>query len=206
MIKRLTDIMGAVIGLLLLSPFLLIVAVSIKLDSPGPVLFCQERIGRRFMPFSIYKFRTMAAGRSEEGLSITSDRDARITRMGRFLRATKLDELPQLLNVLTGDMSIVGPRPEVRRYVEMFRRDYEELLAIRPGMTDLASLKYRDEGALLACAEDPEAVYISRILPDKIQLSKSYLQQSSLLFDLSLVARTLLNLAGSVKKQATRVG
>jgi len=199
-IKRVVDIVGAVIGLLLASPLFLVAAVLVKLDSPGPVLFCQERIGRGFIPFLIYKFRTMAVGRGEAGSSITSDKDSRITRIGRWLRATKLDELPQLFNVLIGNMSMVGPRPEVRRYVDMFRRDYEELLTIRPGMTDLASLKYRNEGALLARAEDPEAEYISRILPDKIRLAKSYLRQSSLLFDFSLLVRTLLGLIWPVQK------
>lgn len=194
MIKRVLDIGGAVIGLLVVSPLLLVVAVLIKLDSPGPVLFCQERIGRGFVPFIIYKFRTMAVGRDGDGLSITSGNDSRITRIGRILRATKIDELPQLFNVLIGDMSVVGPRPEVRRYVDLFRRDYEELLTIRPGMTDLASLKYRDEGILLAHAADPEGEYISRILPDKIQLGKTYLRRSSLLLDLSIVLKTLVRL------------
>lgn len=200
MIKRVVDIVSAVIGLLLASPLFLVAAVLIKLDSPGPVLFCQERIGRGFIPFLIYKFRTMAVGRDEVGSSITSDKDSRITRIGRWLRATKLDELPQLFNVLIGDMSVVGPRPEVRRYVDIFRHDYAELLTIRPGMTDLASLKYRNEGTLLARAEDPEAEYVSRILPDKIYLAKSYLRQSSLLFDLSLVVRTLFSLIWPVQK------
>jgi lipopolysaccharide/colanic/teichoic acid biosynthesis glycosyltransferase len=193
-IKRVLDIGGAVIGLLVVSPLLLVVAVLIKLDSPGPVLFCQERIGRGFVPFIIYKFRTMAVGRDRDGLSITSGNDSRITRIGRILRATKIDELPQLFNVLAGEMSVVGPRPEVRRYVDLFRRDYEELLTIRPGMTDLASLKYRDEGILLAHAADPEGEYISRILPDKIQLGKTYLRRSSLLLDLSIVLKTLVRL------------
>jgi lipopolysaccharide/colanic/teichoic acid biosynthesis glycosyltransferase len=193
-IKRVLDIGGSVIGLLVVSPLLLVVAVLIKLDSPGPVLFCQERIGRGFVPFIIYKFRTMAVGREGDGLSITSGNDSRITRIGRILRATKIDELPQLFNVLIGDMSVVGPRPEVRRYVDLFRRDYEELLTIRPGMTDLASLKYRDEGILLAHAADPEGEYISRILPDKIQLGKTYLRRSSLLLDLSIVLKTLVRL------------
>lgn len=194
MIKRVLDIGGSVIGLLVVSPLLLVVAVLIKLDSPGPVFFCQERIGRGFVPFIIYKFRTMAVGRDGDGLPIMSGNDSRITRIGRILRATKIDELPQLFNVLAGEMSVVGPRPEVRRYVDLFRRDYEELLTIRPGMTDLASLKYRDEGILLAHAADPEGEYISRILPDKIQLGKTYLRRSSLLLDLSIVLKTLVRL------------
>jgi lipopolysaccharide/colanic/teichoic acid biosynthesis glycosyltransferase len=199
-IKRLVDIVGASLGLLLFSPLFLILAALIKLDSSGPVLFRQERIGRGFIPFLIYKFRTMAAGRANEGLCITSRNDARITRVGRWLRATKLDELPQLLNVLIGDMSLVGPRPEVRHYVELFRSEYEQLLSIRPGMTDLASLKYRDEGDVLAQVEDPEAEYVTRILPDKIELGNLYLRRASLLFDLSLILKTLLRLVWPAKK------
>ena len=123
-----------------------------------------------------------------------------ITRVGRWLRATKLDELPQLLNVLIGDMSLVGPRPEVRHYVELFRSEYEPLLSLRPGMTDLASLKYRDEGDFLAQVEDPEAEYVTRILPDKIELGNMYLRRASLLFDLSLILNTLLRLVWPAKK------
>ena len=200
MIKRLVDIAAASLGLLLFSPLFLILAALITLDSSGPVLFRQERIGRGFIPFRIYKFRTMVAGRANEGLCITSRNDARITRVGRWLRATKLDELPQLLNVLIGDMSLVGPRPEVRHYVELFRSEYEPLLSIRPGMTDLASLKYRDEGDFLAQVEDPETEYVTRILPDKIELGNLYLQRASLLFDLSLILNTLLRLILPVKK------
>ena len=200
MIKRLVDILGASLGLVLFSPLFLILAVLITLDSSGPVLFRQERIGRGFIPCYIYKFRTMAVGRANEGLCITSRNDPRVTRVGRWLRATKLDEFPQLLNVLVGDMSLVGPRPEVRHYVELFRSEYERLLSIRPGMTDLASLKYRDEGDVLAQAEDPEAEYVTRILPDKIELGNLYLQRASLLFDLSLILNTLLRLVLPVKK------
>ncbi|MGC3974394.1 MAG: sugar transferase [Nitrospira sp.] len=196
MIKRLFDIVSSIIGLLAGIPLFLLISLLIKLDSSGPVLFRQERIGRGFIPFLICKFRTMAV-QQDEGISITSDRDARITRVGRLLRATKIDELPQLFNVLTGDMSVVGPRPEVRRYVEMFRADYEELLTIRPGMTDFASLKYRNEGALLSRAEGPEDEYIAHILPDKIRLGKVYLRQSSLLLDLSIIGRTLFRLVWS---------
>ena len=200
MIKRLVDIAGASLGLLLFSPLFLILAFLIKFDSSGPVVFRQERIGRAFIPFLIYKFRTMAADRANEGLCITSRNDARITRVGRWLRATKLDELPQLLNVLIGDMSLVGPRPEVRRYVELFRSEYEQLLSIRPGMTDLASLKYHDEGDVLAQVEDPEAEYVTRILPDKIELGNLYLRRASLLFDLSLILKTVLRLVRPAKK------
>ena len=162
----------------------------VKVDSPGPVLFRQERIGKHFRPFRIFKFRTMAEGVTVGG-SITVGEDVRITRIGRWLRRAKFDELPQLFNVVAGEMSLVGPRPEVRRYVEMFRKDYEELLAVRPGITDLASIKYRNEAAILGSAKNPEHVYVTSILPDKIRLAKIYLRQSSVLVDLSIIMRTL---------------
>jgi lipopolysaccharide/colanic/teichoic acid biosynthesis glycosyltransferase len=189
LIKRAFDIVAAASGLLALSPVLAVVAAAIKLDSPGPVLFKQKRVGRNFRIFRIYKFRTMTVNTA--GRELTVGADPRITRVGGFLRRTKIDELPQLLNILRGDMTLVGPRPEVPSYVELFRRDYEELLKVRPGLTDLASLKYRDESAILACAENPEAEYIRRLLPDKIQLSKEYIRRSSFSYDLTLIFETL---------------
>ena len=187
--KRLVDIVAAAAGLALLAPLLALIALAIKLDSPGPVLFRQQRVGRSFRRFWIYKFRTMKI--DAHGPEITVGGDRRVTRIGAFLRRAKLDELPQLLNILKGDMTIVGPRPEVPRYVEAFHRDYEEILTVRPGLTDLASLKYRDESALLGRASDPEGEYLQRILPDKIGLAKDYIRRSSLLFDLGLIGRTL---------------
>src|SRR5215813_8810896 len=154
--KRIFDILMATIGLVILAPLFLIVAVLIKLDSPGPIFFRQVRMGRGFRPFSIYKFRTMVWDTLGKGRPITVGNDPRITRAGRLLRATKIDELPQLINVLKGEMSFVGPRPEVREYVELFRKDYEKILKIRPGITDLASLKYHDEAAFLKQLENPE--------------------------------------------------
>jgi lipopolysaccharide/colanic/teichoic acid biosynthesis glycosyltransferase len=192
--KRLFDIVIAFGALVCLSPLFLIVAILIKLDSPGPIFFKQQRIGKRFRPFQILKFRTMVNGSASKGRSITAGNDPRITRVGWFLRKSKIDELPQLINVLRGNMTFVGPRPEVPQYVEMFRSDYEEILRIRPGITDLASLKYRDEAALLGRAENPEAEYVGRVLPDKIILGKEYIKKSSLLFDLSLIFRTFLRL------------
>jgi lipopolysaccharide/colanic/teichoic acid biosynthesis glycosyltransferase len=190
-IKRAFDILFAGMGLVLLVPLLAIVALLIKLDSKGPVFFKQERIGRRFHPFHIYKFRTMRDDRSRERGLITVGADPRITQVGGFLRKTKLDELPQLINVLKGDMSFVGPRPEVPKYVQVFRRDYEDILRVRPGITDLASLKYRDEAFLLGKAENPEEEYLSHVLPDKIKLAKDYVQRSSLLFDVGLILKTM---------------
>jgi len=192
--KRAFDIIIAASGLLILSPLFLLAAASIKVSSPGPVFFRQRRVGRGFRPFSIYKFRTMTHDAQARGPLITVGSDPRITPVGRFLRKTKFDELPQLVNVLKGDMSLVGPRPEIRQYVELFRRDYEEILKIRPGITDLASLKYRDEAAILSKACDPENEYRLKVLPEKIRLAKDYIRQSSLLFDLQLVLRTLVKL------------
>ena len=189
--KRSCDLIVSSLGLLFLSPLLLVTALLIKLDSRGPAFFRQERIGRRFETFSVYKLRTMVADASEKGGLLTSVRDPRITRLGRILRKHKIDELPQLINVLRGEMTLVGPRPEVRRYVNLFRHDYEEILRVRPGITDLASLKYRDESALLAVAADPEQEYITHVLPDKIRLAKEYVRRSSFVFDISLILKTV---------------
>ena len=188
--KRSCDVLVSSLGLLLLSPFLAIIAALIRIDSPGPVFFRQERIGQGLRTFSIYKFRTMVVDASKLGGPLTIGDDPRITRVGRILRKSKIDELPQLINVLRGEMTLVGPRPEVQKYVNLFRRDYEEILRVRPGITDLASLKYRDESPLLAVT-DPEQEYIKSILPDKIALAKQYVRQSSFFFDLSLMLKTV---------------
>jgi lipopolysaccharide/colanic/teichoic acid biosynthesis glycosyltransferase len=189
--KRLFDITVASLGLLLLLPLFLILAILIKLDTPGPVIFRQERIGREFRSFFIYKLRTMIENAPSLRQPITIGDDARITRVGRVLRKFKLDELPQLMNVIKGDMALVGPRPEVRFYVEMFRRDYEEILKVKPGITDLASIKYSDEAAWLARFPDPERAYATRLLPDKIDLAKEYVRRSSLRLDLRLILKTV---------------
>jgi len=192
--KRAFDIILALAGLVILSPVLAVVALFIKCDSEGPVFFKQERVGRKFRPFLIYKFRTMRPPSAGGGFPLTVGRDPRITRVGWTLRKIKLDEIPQLINVLKGDMSFVGPRPEVPQFVELFRQEYTEILAVRPGITDLASLKYRDEAALLGKAEDPEREYLSHVLPDKIRLAKDYLRHSSFVFDLRLILKTLFKL------------
>ena len=188
--KRVFDVIVAAVGLLLLTPILLLVSLLIKLDSPGPVFFTQERMGRKFRSFRIYKFRTMVPDAPRLGGKITAGADPRITRIGRYLRWTKVDELPQLLNVLKGDMSVVGPRPEVRQYVELFRSDYEEILQVSPGITDLASVHYRHEAELLEGAENPEDRYVKEILPEKIKLAKEYLHQSSFFFDIVVLLKT----------------
>ena len=196
MTKRAFDILVSVAGLIVLLPLLLLVATAIKLDSSGPVFFRQWRVGRKFRRFGIYKFRTMIDDAVDRGLPITVGRDSRITRVGKILRKTKIDELPQLLNVLKGDMSLVGPRPEVPRYVELFRPDYEHILKVRPGLTDLASLKYSDEASILGQSANPERDYVARLLPDKIRLAKEYIQRSSLLFDVKLIVETIIKLFG----------
>lgn len=193
--KRTFDIAVSAVGLLLSSPFLAMVVVSIKLTSKGPVFFRQERVGKNFVTFHILKFRTMVVDAEKLGGHLTTGKDPRITSIGRFLRKTKLDELPQLINVFKGEMSFVGPRPEVSKYVEMFREDYEELLTVRPGITDPASLKYRYESEVLGDSENPEETYVTQILPDKIALAKEYIKSSSFLFDLRLIFKTILRMA-----------
>jgi lipopolysaccharide/colanic/teichoic acid biosynthesis glycosyltransferase len=174
---------------------LLLVGIMVKLSSSGPVLFRQERVGRGFRRFKILKFRTMVSNAPKLGGQLTAGKDPRITPIGHVLRKTKLDELPQLVNVLKGDMSFVGPRPEVPRFVEMFRKDYEELLTVRPGITDPASIRYRHESDILGRSPDPETAYVEEVLPEKIALAKEYVSRSSLLFDLRLIFATLLRLA-----------
>ncbi|HEX3999289.1 MAG TPA: sugar transferase [Pirellulales bacterium] len=194
--KRLFDICAAALGLLILSPVLFALAVAVKINSRGPVFFRQERIGRGFRPFRIFKFRTMVVDAPQRGGQITSGHDdPRITRIGRFLRRWKLDELPQLINVVAGEMSLVGPRPEVQRYVEMFRSDYAEILRIRPGITDLASIKFRDEASLFSGGKDPEQIYVQQILPEKLSLAHEYVARSSFGFDLRILFQTALRMA-----------
>ena len=189
--KRLFDILASAVGLFLLAPLFVLVAVAIVLTSRGPVFFRQERIGRNFVPFRIFKFRSMVADAPTQGGQITAGADRRITRVGRVLRATKLDEVPQLINVLVGDMSLVGPRPEVPKYVAMFPDDFRQILVVRPGITDPASVKFRDESAILGRAADPEAEYVGRVLPEKLELGKEYVARQSFWYDLSLIFRTL---------------
>ncbi|CAN7404414.1 MULTISPECIES: sugar transferase [unclassified Variovorax] len=191
MLKRLFDLGFALCALLVSAPALVGVALWIKLDSRGPVLFRQQRVGLQGRLFMIYKFRTMQVDASGTGAQITVGADPRITRSGTFLRRYKLDELPQFVNVLAGDMSVVGPRPEVPRYVAMYPSDARQLiLSVRPGITDLASVAYRDESALLAGAEDPEAFYIHVVMPAKLRHGLLYVQKRSLWLDISIIWRT----------------
>jgi lipopolysaccharide/colanic/teichoic acid biosynthesis glycosyltransferase len=193
--KRLFDVIVAVLGLLLLSPLLVGIALWIKLDSTGPVFFRQERVGRGGALFRIHKFRSMRADAPHAGPQLTVGADPRITRAGQVLRRTKLDELPQLIDVLAGSMSLVGPRPEVPRYVALYPAALrDKVLSVRPGITDPASIEYRDESALLARAADPERVYIEQVMPAKLRCAASYVDRMSLANDVRLIGATLRSL------------
>jgi lipopolysaccharide/colanic/teichoic acid biosynthesis glycosyltransferase len=201
--KRMFDLAGATIALLLASPLMLLAALAIKLDSPGPVFFRQERVGRGGKSFEVHKFRTMVADAPSRGPALTVGDDARITRVGRWLRHSKLDELPQLLDVLAGDMSLVGPRPEVPRYVALYPADLrDKVLSLKPGITDPVSLEFADESALLARAADPEREYVEVILPRKLCASAAYAERATLATDLSVLLRTL----GLLAKRSARRG
>lgn len=190
--KRLLDIALSAAGLLVLSPVFGLLALLVRLQAGAPVVFRQVRVGRDFEPFILYKFRTMASGKA--GPAITAADDQRVTRIGKYLRASKLDEMPQLVNVLLGQMSLVGPRPEVPQFVELYRADFEVILTVRPGITDLASLKYRDESRLLAEADEPYEHYVAQVLPDKIRLARFYAAHQSLRLDLWILTETLAHL------------
>lgn len=190
--KRLLDFTAAALGLLLLAPLFVLVALAIKLDSPGPVFFRQERVGRHGRVFRIFKFRTMAVTAPGSGPQITAAGDQRVTRVGAFLRRSKLDELAQLIDVLRGTMSLVGPRPEVPRYVAQYTPEQRaRLLSVRPGITDFASLRYRNEGELLAAAADPEREYLNVILPSKLRMAANSVEHASLAADLRALGLTL---------------
>jgi lipopolysaccharide/colanic/teichoic acid biosynthesis glycosyltransferase len=195
MAKRAFDLLAAALGLALLSPLLAAIALAIRLDSPGPVLFRQQRVGRHGVPFRIHKFRTMVADAPARGPALTIGADARVTRVGRFLRARRLDELPQLIDVLKGDMSLVGPRPELPRYVALYPAALRErVLAVRPGLTDPASMAFLDESERLARAADPEREYVEVLLPAKLQAAADYAERASLASDLRILLGTLRRL------------
>ncbi len=191
MTKRLFDIVVSAVALVVLSPLLLIVALLVKVDSPGPVLFRQRRLGRGARLFEIYKFRTMVAGAGADGPAITLKDDARVTRVGRTLRRFDLDELPTLYNVLKGDMSIVGPRPEVPEYLPYYSDEQKQIFSVKPGLTDPGTLAFRKEATLLV-GENPEGIYTGEILPDKLALSLAYVKKQNLLYDMKILAKTLL--------------
>jgi len=191
MTKRALDVTVAVLGLALLWPVLVVVAIAVALSSPGPVLHRAQRVGRGGQPFTLYKFRTMVRDAAASGPGVTAGGDARITKVGRVLRRTKLDELPQLVNVLLGDMSLVGPRPEDERYVELYTPEQRRILDVRPGITSPASITYRDEEAVLRGADDLEAAY-RELMAEKIRIDLAYLQRRSVRSDLGVLWRTAL--------------
>ena len=191
-IKRSFDIICALCGLIILSPVLLLIIVLIKLTSTGPVFFRQTRVGQYEKLFQIHKFRTMIVNAEASGLKITVGRDLRITSIGHFLRKTKLDELPQLIDVLMGTMSLVGPRPEVPEYVQYYTNEVKAIvLSVRPGITDWASIKMIDENDILARASDPQQAYIQQILPEKLAYAVRYVQTRSLRLDVYLILLTI---------------
>lgn len=190
-LKRLFDIIVSAVLLVLLSPFFLLLAAAVKIDSPGPVFYRQTRVGRYGRDFKIYKFRTMVSNADKIGPPLTSGRDPRITRVGSLIRKLRLDEFSQLLNVLGGSMSLVGPRPEVRRYVDVYQPEYMATLLIRPGITAPSSIAFKDEDRLLNAGGDPERIYIEKILPPKISLNLEYLRKISVMRDIQIIFQTI---------------
>lgn len=193
-LKRLFDFTVSGIGLIALSPFLFLCALVIKALDPGPVFFVQERIGQGGVPFRMLKFRTMVVNNS--GSSITVGADRRITKLGRFLRKFKIDELPQLINVLKGEMSFVGPRPELQKYVALYSPDEKAVLRLKPGITDLASFAFFDESELLAQAPDPEQFYIQTVMTEKIRINLAYAERANFMVDIVLISATVLRATG----------
>ena len=193
-IKRIFDIVMSLIGLIILGIPMIIIGIIIKLSSEGPVFYKQVRVGKSNKDFKILKFRTMIVDADKKGMQITVGKDPRITGIGHFLRKTKIDELPQLINVLKGEMSFVGPRPEVRKYVEMYNDYQKNVLKIKPGITDLASIEYRDESTLLGQSDNPEKTYIEEIMPTKLKLNLKYMQEFSFFYDIKLIFKTLIKI------------
>ncbi len=194
MIKRLFDIVFSLLGLILLLPLLLIIALVLKLESKGPVFYMQSRVGKNNKDFKIFKFRTMFVGSDKDGLLTLGDKDPRVTKVGYFLRKYKLDELPQLINVLFSTMSFVGPRPEVRHYVKFYSESDFEILSVKPGITDYASIYFRNEAELLKGSDHPDKMYIETILPKKIALNKKYINEQNLITDFKIILKTILTI------------
>jgi len=191
MIKRLFDILFSFIGLLLLFPLFIVVGLLILFDSRGGIFYRQVRVGKDETKFHLFKFRSMKSGSDTSGLLTVGDRDNRITRLGYYLRKSKIDELPQLINVLLGEMSIVGPRPEVQKYVDMYTTEQKKVLSVKPGITDYASIEYSDENERLGNIENPEQVYIQEIMPAKLQLNLKYIEEQSIITDLKIIFKTI---------------
>lgn len=194
MIKRLFDLTFSFLGLILLFPILAIISILILLDSKGPVFFRQIRVGKLNQDFRIFKFRTMVIDSSEKSLLTLGDRDPRVTKVGYYLRKYKLDEFPQLINVLFGDMSFVGPRPEVRKYVDYYSEEDMMILKVRPGITDYASIKFRNEAEIINESDNPEKMYLDYIMPEKIKLNKQYINENNLFTDIKIIVRTIMTI------------
>lgn len=190
MLKRLFDIIASSIGLVILSPIFLLLALWIKCDSKGSVFYRQVRVGRGNKDFHLFKFRSMRTGSDRLGLITVGGRDPRVTRSGYYIRKYKLDELPQLINVFIGDMSLVGPRPEVRRYVDLYTPEQMRVLEARPGITSLASIRYRNENDLLASSDNPNRTYIEQIMPDKVAIDLGYVENATFANDIKIIFRT----------------
>lgn len=189
--KRIFDLILSIPSLIILSPVYLLSALLIKLDTPGPILFSQDRIGRNGKPFRLYKFRTMVKDAANIGPPVTTADDPRITKTGRLLRKFKVDEMLQVMNIVKGDMSVIGPRPEIKKYVDMFKEDYEQVLRIKPGMTDYALIAFRNEEDILSIFHDVEEGYVKEVLPEKIRLYKEYMAEMNLLTDIRIFFGTI---------------
>jgi lipopolysaccharide/colanic/teichoic acid biosynthesis glycosyltransferase len=190
--KRLFDFLASFIGIIILSPILIIVSIAIKVDSKGEVMFLQKRVGKDGKPFNIYKFRTMVTDAEKLGKQITVGKDNRITKVGGFLRKYKLDELPQLFNVLKGEMSLVGPRPEVPAYVNLYNEAERKVLSVKPGITDFASIEYKDENEILGKVDNPEEYYINVIMKHKLELNIQYINNNNIFLDIKIIIKTIL--------------
>lgn len=191
---RLLDVFFSIIGLILLSPILFIISIIILLESRGGIFYLQERIGKNEIPFKLFKFRSMAVGSDSKGLLTVGMNDNRITKSGQFIRRYKIDELPQLINVLKGDMSLVGPRPEVKKYVDMYTETQRKVLSVKPGMTDLASIEFSNENELLENQKNPEEYYIQEIMPKKIELNMMFIENPNLINYFELILKTGLKI------------
>ncbi len=195
MLKRIFDFVLAFIGLLILLPFFIVIAICIKLSSKGSVFYFQQRTGKNEIPFLLFKFRTMVIDADKKGLLTVGMTDNRITKVGYSLRKYKMDELPQLLNVLNGTMSLVGPRPEVEKYTKLYNAEQKRVLSVKPGITDFASIKYRNENEILANFENPEKGYIEQVMPDKLKLNLEYISNRNIWMDIKIIFATLFKIA-----------
>lgn len=191
-LKRLFDIVFSIIGIVVFLPMYIIVSIFIKIDSKGPILFKQKRFGMNKKVFYIYKFRTMIVDSESKGKLITIGNDSRITNIGKIIRKYKIDETPQLINVLKGEMSFVGSRPEVEKYINYYKEDFDEVLRLRPGITDLASIEYRNENDILSNVNNPEEYYINVIMKEKLALNKKYIENFNLIYDIKIIIKTIL--------------